>query len=465
MATHLHARSRLTFLWLGILLVTATAVLLQQLRPEPDGAAADDAEVDVASIDMQGEMMGKLTVAAKSFAPTLHSSQLLSNASPLEEGTVTDQLAYAVLVGAVEDWNVGAERARDIVLDETAADAISARVLREDVVAALEERASGTAGSVSDETLARIESKLGFFARLLGTDATDEATALLAVVVVIGLWYFTVFVCGIIALVVLGAFALHGKVIPRFEPAPTTNASLVLGETFLLWITAFLACTVGAAVLSETFGEAIGSTGSLSLSILAMALSLVVLAYPLRRGLAFSELQRLIGLHKGDGVIKESLYGIVCYLSAVPILVVGLVIFWVLTMLSEFLFGKPPTPSHPAVEMLRGAGTMEVVLLFVLASVTAPIVEEIGFRGMLYGHLRSITTPQIRLASMLVAALVSSFIFAVIHPQGVLFVPALGGLAVGFCLYREVRGSLIAPMVAHGINNAVTLALGVTLMS
>jgi membrane protease YdiL (CAAX protease family) len=66
---------------------------------------------------------------------------------------------------------------------------------------------------------------------------------------------------------------------------------------------------------------------------------------------------------------------------------------------------------------------------------------------------------------MLVAALVSSFIFAVIHPQGVLFVPALGGLAVGFCLYREVRGSLIAPMVAHGINNAVTLALGVTLMS
>ena len=451
MATHLHARSRLTFLWLGILLVTATAVLLQQLRPEPDGAAADDAEVDVASIDMQGEMIGKLTVAAKSFAPTLHSSQLLSNASPLEEGTVTDQLAYAVLVGAVEDWNVGAERARDIVLDETAADAISARVLRDDVVAALEERASGTAGSVSDETLARIESKLGFFARLLGTDATDEATALLAVVVVIGLWYFTVFVCGIIALVVLGAFALHGKVIPRFEPAPTTNASLVLGETFLLWITAFLACTVGAAVLSETFGEAIGSTGSLSLSILAMALSLVVLAYPLRRGLAFSELQRLIGLHKGDGVIKESLF--------------GLVIFWVLTMLSEFLFGKPPTPSHPAVEMLRGAGTMEVVLLFVLASVTAPIVEEIGFRGMLYGHLRSITTPQIRLASMLVAALVSSFIFAVIHPQGVLFVPALGGLAVGFCLYREVRGSLIAPMVAHGINNAVTLALGVTLMS
>jgi membrane protease YdiL (CAAX protease family) len=52
-----------------------------------------------------------------------------------------------------------------------------------------------------------------------------------------------------------------------------------------------------------------------------------------------------------------------------------------------------------------------------------------------------------------------------IHPQGVLFAPALGGLAVGFCLYREWRGSLIAPIVAHGINNAVTLTLGIALMS
>ena len=73
-------------------------------------------------------------------------------------------------------------------------------------------------------------------------------------------------------------------------------------------------------------------------------------------------------------------------------------------------------------------------------------------------------SPRIRVASALVAALVSSFIFAVVHPQGVLFVPALGGLAVGFCIFRELRGSLIAPMVAHGINNAVTLTIGLWLM-
>jgi len=86
------------------------------------------------------------------------------------------------------------------------------------------------------------------------------------------------------------------------------------------------------------------------------------------------------------------------------------------------------------------------------------------FRGVLYGHLRSAVLPRVRVGSMVVAAIVSSVVFAIIHPQGVLFVPALGGLAIAFCAFREMRGSLIAPMVAHGINNAVTLTLGVLLM-
>jgi hypothetical protein len=117
------------------------------------------------------------------------------------------------------------------------------------------------------------------------------------------------------------------------------------------------------------------------------------------------------------------------------------------------------------VDLLGGAGALEIVMLFALASVAAPIVEEIAFRGLLYGHLRGVVEPRIRMVSVLVAALASSVVFAIIHPQGVLFVPALGGLAVGFCLFRELRGSLIAPMVAHGVSNAVTLTIGLTIMS
>jgi len=148
----------------------------------------------------------------------------------------------------------------------------------------------------------------------------------------------------------------------------------------------------------------------------------------------------------------------------VPFLAFGLGVYALLSILRELLFGGGAQPSHPAVEQLGSAGPAGVGLLFLLAAVVAPIVEEIAFRGVLYGHLRGVVSPRIRVASALVAALVSSFIFAVVHPQGVLFVPALGGLAVGFCIFRELRGSLIAPMVAHGINNAVTLTIGLWLM-
>jgi membrane protease YdiL (CAAX protease family) len=146
-------------------------------------------------------------------------------------------------------------------------------------------------------------------------------------------------------------------------------------------------------------------------------------------------------------------------------LAVGLVVYAILTWIARSFDGAAEPPSHPVVDLLSEPTAFRVVMLFLIASVAAPIVEEIAFRGMLYGHLRGTVAPRIRLLSVLIAAVVSSVVFAIIHPQGVLFVPALGGLAVGFCIFRELRGSLVAPMVAHGINNAVTLTIGLTLMS
>ena len=53
----------------------------------------------------------------------------------------------------------------------------------------------------------------------------------------------------------------------------------------------------------------------------------------------------------------------------------------------------------------------------------------------------------------------SSSVIAVIHPQGWLGVPPLMGLALVFALAREWRGSLLPPMIAHGINNGVSMTL------
>ena len=50
-------------------------------------------------------------------------------------------------------------------------------------------------------------------------------------------------------------------------------------------------------------------------------------------------------------------------------------------------------------------------------------------------------------------------VFAAIHPQGLVAIPALAAIAVGLGLMREWRGSLIAPMVMHACSNGIVVTL------
>jgi len=59
--------------------------------------------------------------------------------------------------------------------------------------------------------------------------------------------------------------------------------------------------------------------------------------------------------------------------------------------------------------------------------------------------------------------LVSASIFAAIHPQGQLAMPALAGISLGFCITREWSGSVLPGMVAHGFHNGLLLALNLLL--
>jgi membrane protease YdiL (CAAX protease family) len=466
---------RLSVTWATILAIASLVIVLQRVRggPDPEGMTepVDDSVVPlVEPLRLDAELTAKLVVAARAWAPTVSSELLMTNAKPLEEGNSSERLAHAILVGAVEGWSKGADAARAVEVIESddsderdASEANSA--LKADVVGAMEELATsnGDFAAVSDETRERIEADLGFFGRLLSADGVSEAKSGFAVMIFAGVWYLTVFLLGLVALIALVGFVGTGKWKPALQPTSDGHVTLVLGETFAVWMGLYLFLTIGATLIAAFLPESAASTGGLVLSIAAMGGSLAVLAFPRLRGVSATDLRAAIGLNTGRGILREVGAGVMCYVSAVPILVAGGIIYFILSLIAQAISGEQAPPSHPAVEMLGGAGALEVVLLFMLASVMAPIVEEIAFRGFLYGHLRGFVMPRARLASAMVAAVVSSVIFAAIHPQGLLFVPALGGLAVGFCLYREMRGSLIAPMVAHGINNAFTLALGLML--
>ena len=476
---------RKAVIWVSILLITVAAVLLQRMRPEDDAAVASDeggfveeragAESEpapnIAPVAMPAELVAKLTVAMRSLAPTLDAEQMLGQAEDLKEGEFADRLGYAVMIGYFDSWREGIDRAKEIALPEDAVD--EARALRDGVITAMQLREELAAGGDEEgrgalNAAEPLRPTLGYIADVLGPDAVAKASSAIVGLVGAIAWYVAAFLGGLVVLVVLLVLHAQGKMRAAFEPAASPNSSantmLVLGETFVIWILSFLALNVLSVAFITPVVAGFGESASLLVSLAVMLGSLAVLVYPTLRGVSGTELRRVIGLHSGRGVVTEIGQGILCYLSAVPLLAAGLVVFAILSAVAKMLEGPTPPPSHPAVEMLGGAGGMRLFLLYMLASVAAPIVEETMFRGVLYGHLRGAVMPRIRVGSMIVAALASSVVFAIIHPQGVLFVPALGGLAVAFCIFREMRGSLIAPMVAHGINNAVTLTLGVLLL-
>jgi membrane protease YdiL (CAAX protease family) len=205
-----------------------------------------------------------------------------------------------------------------------------------------------------------------------------------------------------------------------------------------------------------------------------MLLSLGVLLWPRLRGISFRQLREDIGWTMGRQPALEPAAGVACYVMTIPLLLIGVLVVMLLTFLQNQVtggapgpddFASPDNPSHPIVIYLaRGSWGLRLQIFF-LASIVAPLVEETMFRGVLYRHLRELLGGLDRVASILLSTVVSSFVFAIIHPQGVLAVPALMALAIGFALAREWRGTLVPCMLAHGINNAAVLMIGIALLS
>jgi membrane protease YdiL (CAAX protease family) len=115
-----------------------------------------------------------------------------------------------------------------------------------------------------------------------------------------------------------------------------------------------------------------------------------------------------------------------------------------------------PMQEQDAVAMLKSQQSFLVSALLVLgACVGAPVMEEILFRGFLYGSLRNLTNKWF-------AAVVSGVIFGVIHMH-------LGSLA-GLCLLGfffavayEVTGSLLVCIFMHALFNSVQTVMAYTL--
>lgn len=311
---------------------------------------------------------------------------------------------------------------------------------------------------VTDEERADMEPWLGWFARLApgpqGAEPEGAGEIRQQAVVAMVIAGLLVLVGGI-AWFLGGCLLVYYLVVKRKEAGfhayrPQATSPGVLLEAFALYLGLMAA------------GEAMGHWHPAG-QIVGFCLALVIpLLWPRIRGVGWRALATAVGWTRGRGLRREVGAGIVGYLVLLAMASIGVTCTLLLSEMVElgkvWLAGSgehvsPMGPQeHPIVGFLvEGDWSMRIILLL-LAAVYAPLVEEIFFRGALQGYLRS----HWRFVG---SALLTGVIFAALHPQGLWGIPALASISVALSLLREWRGSLIAPMVAHALNNAVITGL------
>jgi membrane protease YdiL (CAAX protease family) len=240
---------------------------------------------------------------------------------------------------------------------------------------------------------------------------------------------------GAVLLIVAIVFWTKGKLRSRLTMPENPGRSLL--EAFAIYLTGFMA--LPALLLLLFPGSRIGSF------LLALLAVVIAMIWPRFRGSDWKNYRAALGWNRGQGFLREIGSGILGYIAGFPLLVIAVAL---VAIVSRYV-GK--IPSHPLFDQANPS-PLYLLVLGILACVWAPIVEETFFRGVLFGYFR-------RHVSWIASGILSALLFAMIHPQGWLGAPAIGMIGFTLSALREWRGSLIASMSAHALNNASVMLL------
>jgi membrane protease YdiL (CAAX protease family) len=455
--------------WAVIVVVTVWTIGQRQaVDPRARQAAAN--QLQTIAADWQARYL----VGAVKMTP--HQSEVLLATAKLDRGSITQRLRNIVLVGEVSGAKGAAEKLKSLEVslsdkstsqdDRNAAEVLGR--LYGDVA-----EGKTTLPSIEEADREALVRTLGWSGRLAlhaaGSPDESKREELLAearrtVVQVVAL----VAMFGFLALAGLAALAtivLLLLIRPQSRALPpTTQHGGIYAETFAVWMLLYVALSRTAHWLPVERLQAL-LPGAL------MLLSLSALFWPVVRGVAWQTVRQDVGLHFGRKPLVELLLGPVAYLAAIPMAFVGLLIVVAIMSLTHRLPGETGEmapdnmPYHPIVGWLLNVDWWEKLYVVFLASVLAPLMEETMFRGFLYRQLRDATSRLGYVGSVVASGLATSFVFAGIHPQGWIAIPALMSLALAFTLAREWRGTLLPAMMAHGINNALLTLIFISMAS
>jgi len=305
-----------------------------------------------------------------------------------------------------------------------------------------------TQGQVEEQAWERLELRHGWIAQLARTQARAADDPGREVIVQQSLGTAMVLLGGTMLgmLAAVGGLVLLILAILRWRdgrlrltlPTSSRDSGGVLIEGFALYLALFLALPWLLKLLPFTLPRWAVYGPALMAVIIGMA-------WPRVRGMSGPLWRESLGLHRGAGLWREMGAGLLGWLAALPLLVLGMIAAtWIVKLTGDF-------PAHPIVEVFARDGWAKFGAVM-LAVVWAPVTEELMFRGMLFPGLSA-------WLRWLLGMVSSAFVFAVIHPQGWAGVPAIMALAGTFSLLRLWRQSLIAPMTAHALNNGVMCAM------
>jgi membrane protease YdiL (CAAX protease family) len=450
-----------------VLLVLAVAAI-QQIKiatpaPEPEQKAGE-----IAPPDPQFELAARLAVKINQMG---RDDPAFAGAADMAGGKETDDLRkqaespadhlrVAIAVGELDNPTAGLKElaaAHDelVATPDLAADAaVVERLLT-----------GGVATPDEQKALREHHGWFGELAPVVGLPDSDPARRAvvgggIALLTVFGSFILLVgaaMLAGLVLFVIALVKIVDGSLLHRFHPLPPGGSALI--ETVAVFIVAFLLLgLVGALVEFFLHEDSIGVRLALQWSLLLVAL------WPVVRGMPRADAFRALGLYPGRGFFREVGAGVIGYLACLPLLLVGigsmLALGWLQEKVREHFHMKPAgPPRNPVVEVLSegGASGWLVLLVFLLATVWAPIMEEIVFRGALFGHLR-------KRWGVFVSALLVAPAFGLMHGYPLILLGGVMSLGFGFSLLREWRGSLIAPMVAHCLNNFAILTFVIVLV-
>jgi len=198
----------------------------------------------------------------------------------------------------------------------------------------------------------------------------------------------------------------RGQITARFALHDEGAGDIVWLQTLVLGLAAVLLLNIGVL-------QYVGLPSGV-----VMWLPLLAVFWPLwsgvGRGVGRREWAGGIGLLRGEGLLRESAAGVVGCVTGLPLILLGMLA----TAQLYALTGYKPT-------LIRGA---------------------------FYRYLR----PRF---SVVGSVSISAFVFAVIHPQGLVGIPAIWAMGAVFAGLREWRGSIVPCMVAHAIHNGVLVTM------